>query len=267
MSPCSRSISWLGLALSSCGASFLARATQVRLALDVSSQKVASSIRRQELSPDAFRASWQSLGFAVNEGNAGTPADDYLDGLFHMARLTLGEARPMNGTVNMATRAERAADFLSVVEPTKDDVVIDLGSGNGKLALIVATSTLAQVIGIEYGHSYVEASRTTSAELGLKNVQFIEADVRDVDLSNGSIFYLYYPFHGAVALAIAEALGALATRRAITLYASGPVAGFGEHFLGQVAAQRLTLTEHRGTWSEVTVLKSVSPQSKRPPSG
>lgn len=157
----------------------------------------------------------------------------------------------------MSSRAHRVADFLSVTEPEDDDVVIDIGSGSGKVALTVGASTFAEVRGVEYGDSYVASARHTAAALGLENVAFEHADVRDVDLSQGSIFYLYYPFHGEPARAVAETLGRLGRTKDITVYGSGPSADFGEHFMTQVENGALELCGLRGEFSEAFVLRSA----------
>jgi len=235
---------------------FVARASQVKRCLGVSCKQVAQRVRSSELGPEAFRAGWQALGYVPNDGDAGTPADDYLDGLFHTARFSQGEGAPEGGSPNMATRAGRAADFLSVVEPGRSDVVIDLGSGSGKLALTVSASTFTRVVGVEYGSSYVDVSRATASELSLRNVSFVHADVRDINLAEGSVFYLYYPFHGAVAQTIAQSLGHLAETKDITVYTSGPTGGYGEHFLKAVEPGGLRLVERRGEFGEVLLLRS-----------
>jgi 23S rRNA (uracil1939-C5)-methyltransferase len=233
------------------------REGQVLQALEEAGGQLAGSMRSGQLGPALFRETWEALGFLPNAEGGGTPADDYLDAVFHVARYTLGEERPAFGMPNMSSRAHRVADFLEVTRPGVDDVVVDIGSGSGKLALTVAASTLAQVWGVEYGEAYVLASRHSAELLGLANATFAHADVRDVDLSRGSIFYLYYPFHGEPARAVAEALGRLARTKDITVYAAGPVHDFGEHFLAQVAGGALALSEKRGEFSEALVVRSA----------
>lgn len=237
-------------------AAFLCRELAVRAALQASGQEVAGRIRGGSLGPKAFRLSWEGLGFAANAEDAGTPADDYLDGLFRISRLTEGAPRSQDASPNMASRAERTADFLAVTEPTPRDVLVDLGSGSGKLALTVSASTFSRTIGVELDGSFVAAARSMAAGLGLRNVEFIHGDARELELSRGSIFYLYYPFRGEVARMVAQALGRLARRKAITVYASGPLGGFGEHFLREVAEGALTLCERRGPFNEVLLLRS-----------
>ncbi len=235
---------------------FSRREAEVLAALREAVGRIARSLRRGELGPEAFRSSWQRLGFVPNAEGGGTPADDYLDAVSQVPRITLGESRPPGGMPNMASRAERIADFLDVTRPVHDDAIVDLGSGNGKFALTVAASTCSRVRGIEYGGTYVAAARASAEFLGTRNLDFIHADVRDVDLSMGNIFYLYHPFQGEVAQWVARALGRLGQERAITVYLLGPTSGFGEHFLQEVEDERLSLSERRGEFSEVLVLRS-----------
>jgi 23S rRNA (uracil1939-C5)-methyltransferase len=236
---------------------FTAREGAVLLALAEASGRVGRALHDGALPPAAFRSTWEGLGYTPHAEGGGTPADDFLDGTFHIARLTLGEARPAFGTVNMASRARRIADFLAVTRPAAGDVVFDLGSGAGKLALTVAASSAARVQGVELGPAYVEAARGSAARLGLGNAGFLLADAREVDLSAGTIFYLYYPFHGEVARAVAGALGRLGRERDITVYASGPEGGYGEHFLAEVERGSLRLCERRGEHADVLVLRSA----------
>lgn len=236
---------------------FLHREQQVRGALTRSVGMVAEELRSGRLGADAFRRGWESLGFVPNADGGGTPADDYLDAVSQVARYTVGEPTPPSGMPNMASRAHRIADFLAVTSPSSSDVVIDIGSGSGKVALTVAASTRAQVRGVEYGESYVAAARRSCEFLGIANLTFVHADARVADLSAGTIFYLYYPFHGEVARTVVSRLGAMARTRPITVYAGGPSNGFGEHFLREAEAGAWRLSERRGEFGEVLVLRSA----------
>lgn len=236
---------------------FGAREQEVREALALVGGALATRLRTGALSAAAFRESWQSLGYARNAEGAGTPADDYLDGLLSLsAHDTFATPFPF-ALLNLATRAARLADFLSVTEPGVTDVVFDLGSGSGKLALTVAASTACTVRGVELEPTYAAASQRSAAWLGLRNLAFHAADVRDVDLSAGNVFYLYYPFHGPVAREVAQRLGALAREKDVTVYAAGPALEYGEYFLAEVARGALALAGRRGEFGEVLLLRSA----------
>ncbi|MGQ0506167.1 MAG: class I SAM-dependent methyltransferase [Myxococcaceae bacterium] len=222
--------------------------------LDDKRESVAEQLRSGALSHEAFRESWEGLGFVEDSVRASTPADDYLEGLLQVSRLTVGEDRPPSGQVNMASRARRISLFLDVVQPSARDTVFDLGSGNGKFAVTVAASTHAQVTGVEYGPSYVASARHTAERLGMHNASFVCADARTADLSLGSVFYLFHPFYGEVAQAVAERLGTLAGNKNITVFAQGPKHGYAEYFLQQVDRGAF---ESRVLDADVLLLRSV----------
>lgn len=232
---------------------FGARDAVVRRALAASSERLAERVRTGQLGPTEFRAGWEALGFVRHAESGGTPADDYLDGLLDVSRFAEDVDGPEHGHLNLPTRASRVADFLEVTRPAASDVVFDLGSGSGKLGPTVAASSHAQVRGVEFVEADVAHSVRSAARLGLGNATFSCADVRDVDLAAGSIFFLYYPFHGPVAATVADALGALGHEKPITIYASGPVRAYGECFLAQSS---LALVERRGEFGDVMVLRS-----------
>ncbi|RKG73753.1 methyltransferase domain-containing protein, partial [Corallococcus terminator] len=235
-----------------------ARALLVTAALDAAGEDVAQRLRTGGLSPAHFREQWEGLGFTEATGRASTAADDWLEGLLRISRITTGQDRPPFGQVNMASRAQRISDFLSVTSPGQSDTVYDLGCGNGKFAITVAASSAARVKGVEYGQTYVDSARRNGERFALPNLEFIHADVRDVDLSDGTAFYLYFPFWGEVAHAVARTLGDIARARDITVYASGPQLDYGEHFLEQVSQGALRLAPERLAFADVMVLRSAA---------
>ncbi|WNG59909.1 class I SAM-dependent methyltransferase [Archangium gephyra] len=234
------------------------RALSVTEALDAAGDEVAQQLRSGVLTAAHFRERWEGFGFTEAEGRASTAADDWLEGLLRISRITTGQNRPPFGQVNMASRAHRISDFLALINPGKRDTVYDLGCGNGKFAITVAASSSARVKGVEYGQTYVESARRTAERFTLPNLEFIHADVRDVDMSDGTAFYLFFPFWGEVAKAVARVLGGIARTRDITVYASGPRHDYGEHFLEQVSQGALCLAPQRMDFADVMILRSAA---------
>ena len=234
------------------------RARSVTEALDTAGDDVAQQLRSGDLSAAHFRERWEGFGFTEATGRASTAADDWLEGLLRISRITTGQNRPPFGQVNLASRAQRISDFLSITRPGQRDTVYDLGCGNGKFAITVAASSSARVKGVEYGQTYVESARRTAERFALPNLEFIHSDVRDVDLSDGTAFYLFFPFWGEVAHAVARVLGGIARARDITVYASGPRHDYGEHFLEQVSQGALCLAPQRQDFADVMVLRSAA---------
>jgi 23S rRNA (uracil1939-C5)-methyltransferase len=234
------------------------RAGSVTEALEAAGDDVARELRTGALAPAHFRERWEGLGFTEAEGRASTAADDWLEGLLRISRITTGTNRPPFGQVNMASRAQRISDFLSITSPGQQDTIYDLGCGNGKFAITVAASSSARVKGVEYSQDYVESARRNGERFALPNLEFIHSDVREVDLSDGTAFYLYFPFWGEVAHAVARMLGVVARARDITVYASGPRQDYGEHFLEQVSQGALCLAPQRQAFADVMVLRSAA---------
>lgn len=243
-------------------ASMVLRTRAVDESLKLSLSALARSMQGGQLGHVAFREHWQSLGYTRHADSGGSPADDFLDAMFHLSRLESGDERPPEGNLNLSSRAERIADFLTAMNPQPNDVVFDLGSGGGKVALTVAASAECSVHGVELIAPSVDDSRRAATFFDMHRARFTAGDVRDVDLSSGTIFYLYFPFRGSVAEHTANVLARLAARKNIHLYVAGPALEFGDYFLAHVEAGVFTLTERRGEFGEVLVLRSASPSSE-----
>src|SRR5882757_2512328 len=96
------------------------------------------------------------------------------------------------------TPARHIFDLIARTALTERDCLIDLGSGLGHVALMVSICTKANCTGIELEPSYVDCARKAARSLNLKNVSFIQGDARAANLSDGTVFYLYTPFSGAI---------------------------------------------------------------------
>jgi hypothetical protein len=120
------------------------------------------------------------------------------------------------------TPARHIYDFLDRTTLTQRDVLIDLGSGLGHVILMAGICTRAKCVGIEFEPSYVECARKSARLLNLHNVRFIQADARTVDLSEGTVFYLYTPFTGGVLRGVLNSLRQAAFRRKIRICTFGP---------------------------------------------
>ncbi|MGA9668682.1 MAG: class I SAM-dependent methyltransferase [Terracidiphilus sp.] len=120
------------------------------------------------------------------------------------------------------TPARHIFDMFSRAGLTEEDVLVDLGSGLGHVPLLTSICTNARCIGIELEAAYVDCARRCAQELNLPNVAFIVQDVRAANLSDGTVFYLYTPFTGAILHEILESLRREAMRRKIRICTLGP---------------------------------------------
>lgn len=90
-------------------------------------------------------------------------------------------------------RLLRAIDRLDVRD---SDVFVDVGSGVGRVAAAVRLLTGARVIGLEIQPALVAISRDVGTRVPFSTIQ-ADATAANVDLPDGSIFFLYCPFSGA----------------------------------------------------------------------
>lgn len=102
--------------------------------------------------------------------------------------------------------------------PLRDsDELVDLGSGVGRVVMLVSLLTGARARGLELQPHLVAEARARGASLGLA-ATFEAADVTQTGL-DGSVFFLYAPFGGQMLERALSRLKEVAERRHITLCA------------------------------------------------
>jgi SAM-dependent methyltransferase len=94
-----------------------------------------------------------------------------------------------------ATPHEVVAQMLKLAGAGKDDVVYDLGSGDGRIPIAAAKQAGARGVGVELLPELIEQSRAAAGEAGVaERVQFIAADMFQCDLRPATVVTLYlYP--------------------------------------------------------------------------
>jgi predicted RNA methylase len=85
--------------------------------------------------------------------------------------------------------------MIGLLKPGEDDVLVDIGCGKGRVALMFARERLKGVEGIEADPAlYRAAQDNLAAAAGLRTpVRFWNCDVSDADLGRGTIYYLFDP--------------------------------------------------------------------------
>jgi SAM-dependent methyltransferase len=91
-----------------------------------------------------------------------------------------------------ATPEEIVDEMLRLAEVRKDDVVYDLGSGDGRIVITAARRYGARGVGVEIDPKLVRLSRENARRAGVEElVEFREQDVLTVDLSPATVVTLY----------------------------------------------------------------------------
>lgn len=120
------------------------------------------------------------------------------------------------------TPARHIFDMVVRTALDERDVLIDLGSGLGQVPMLAAICSGARCIGIEWEWAHVECARRCAHALNLDRVTFVQGDVREADLSAGTVFYLYTPFEGTMLRDVLDMLRAEAAKREIRVCTLGP---------------------------------------------
>ncbi len=83
-------------------------------------------------------------------------------------------------------------EMLQLAQVSADDVVYDLGSGDGRIVVLAAQKYGARGVGIEIDPKLVAISRQVANEAGLsEKVTFIEGDLFTADISRATVVTLY----------------------------------------------------------------------------
>jgi 16S rRNA G966 N2-methylase RsmD len=102
---------------------------------------------------------------------------------------TVGQAG--KDVVWVPTPNELIERMLNMTKVTKDDYVIDLGSGDGRIA-IAAAKRGATALGIEYNPDMVALSTKNAQEAGVSDrVRFVKADIFESDFSKATVITMY----------------------------------------------------------------------------
>lgn len=82
--------------------------------------------------------------------------------------------------------------MLDLADVSEDDVVYDLGSGDGRIVLAAAQRFGARGVGIEIDPDLVQKARTKAEQLGVADrVTFRQGDLFETDLSEATVVMLY----------------------------------------------------------------------------
>jgi len=82
-----------------------------------------------------------------------------------------------------------ARSILRKIDFTSEDVLVDIGSGRGKMVFFASAYFKAGAIGIEILPTFVSKSRQIANILNLPDAQFIQGNFLDFDFSDVTVVY------------------------------------------------------------------------------
>ena len=100
---------------------------------------------------------------------------------------------PKTPDIHFAVTPQPLADaMLTLAHVTRDDVVYDLGSGDGRIVVLAAQKYGARGVGVEIDRRLVEISRTVALESEVADrATFIEGDLFTTDISKATVVTLW----------------------------------------------------------------------------
>ncbi len=99
--------------------------------------------------------------------------------------------QPGKDVVWVPTPQELVEKMLDMAQVTPQDLVIDLGSGDGR-NVIAAAKRGARAIGFEYNPDMVALSRRRAKEAGVSDrATFVEGDMFEADISKATVLALF----------------------------------------------------------------------------
>jgi hypothetical protein len=94
--------------------------------------------------------------------------------------------------IYLATPEQVGLEMLRLAGVTGDDLVFDLGSGDGRLVLAAVREFGARGVGVEIDAALVQTSRESAAQAGLgERARFLWQDLFATDISPASVVALY----------------------------------------------------------------------------
>jgi SAM-dependent methyltransferase/anti-sigma regulatory factor (Ser/Thr protein kinase) len=172
------------------------------------------------------------------------------------------------------TQPETVRHIAKVLSLGPDDHFQDLGAGYGELLLLLAMLTEARFTGFEVVAERARVGQAAADRLAPQRVMLKQKDCAKLtleDLGDGTVFYLYIPFHADTSRHVARLLGRLAERRYIRAVSIGDLHRIPNRFLRDQASLRIALV-HDGPGQPFVIFESAHvprpvPRSSDAPSG
>ncbi len=99
---------------------------------------------------------------------------------------------PGKDVIFLPTPQEVVSAMLDLAKVTDEDVVYDLGSGDGRTPITAAKEHGARGVGVEFNPKLVALSRQNAEKAGVADrVRFINADLFQTDISEATVVTLY----------------------------------------------------------------------------
>jgi SAM-dependent methyltransferase len=204
------------------GALLLARRSEHRDAIERLTQRLRDTARRHHAGlQDRIRSSTvDRLALATRLLCAPAEVRDHLaEEILDIAYPPVEESEDGTPDADTLDAPSGVPEILFAVERSglaPGKTFVDLGSGAGKVVLLVAILTGATAIGMESDPRRLAEALRAAAWLGLDGVRFVGADIRRDPLPAADVYYMHIPFAGSAE--VVGRLEAMAAARKVRLF-------------------------------------------------
>jgi len=109
-------------------------------------------------------------------------------------QIVINEGRELDIPINTLTYGETsfysAGDIFSLAKINKDDVFYDIGSGTGNVVFLCNLLYGIKSVGIDAIPTFISQSMKIKEELSFNNVEFINRNFLEEDISDGTVFFI-----------------------------------------------------------------------------
>jgi hypothetical protein len=158
------------------------------------SPRSSSPFRTALLSILLLSGTLLTLGCAQEQGNT-TSEEDTDSAQVDVAApsITAGSTGVEESDVPFVESPQPVVDkMLELANVSEDDVLYDLGSGDGRIPITAAREYGARGVGIEIKSRLVEKARANAEDAGVSDrVEFRQGDLFEADLSDATVVTLY----------------------------------------------------------------------------
>jgi hypothetical protein len=212
------------LLIGSAATELLSRATELQNHLEAVNATLYGTIRSEIQRDGSARRllSW-SAAAPPSSGQGYDYLDELVSGVLQFDPPgTQAASLAVEMVFYQPTPARHIFDLIRRGPVSERDVLFDLGSGLGHVSLLATLCAGVRSVGIELEPAYVRCARQCAHALGLSGVTFLQQDVREADLSAGTVFFLYTPFTGSILRDVLSLLRDEASTRVICVCTFGP---------------------------------------------
>ena len=135
------------------------------------------------------KLAWLGVVIALAAAGAFTFRSAVVDGLRSLVQTT---DRREADVIFVTTPPAVVRAMLQVAKVGPDDLVLDLGSGDGRIPITAARDFGARGIGVEIDPALIDEARENASRAGVADrVRFLQEDLFETDISDATVVTLY----------------------------------------------------------------------------